>query len=271
MSLQAHQPIGIFDSGVGGLTVANAVLQALPNEDIIYFGDTAHLPYGDKSPETIQQYVKDIGHFLLSKNCKLIIIACNSASSVAHETLVEMVGDKALVVNVIDPVVAYILQKGYEHVGVIGTRATINADIYRKKIYRVNSDITVYSLATPLLAPMIESGFFNGQISQLVIEKYLDDENLRDIQTLVLACTHYPLIKKEIEEFYKGKSVEVLASNEVVAAYVKVLLDKNGLANPSTETGSRQFYVSDYTESFDKTTRIFYGSRVDLQQVSLPQ
>jgi glutamate racemase len=271
LSIQTERPIGIFDSGIGGLTVANAVLQALPNEDIIYFGDTAHLPYGDKSPENIRQYVMDIGAFLLSRNCKVIIIACNSASSVAYDMLVQQAGDKAIVINVIDPIVQYILQKGYKHVGVIGTRATIGSDVYRKKIYKVNSDITVYSLATPLLAPMIESGFFNGQISQLVIEKYLEDENLEDIETLVLACTHYPLIKEEIAQYYKDKNVEILASNEIVAAYVRCLLQEKGLTNPSDDPGEHRFFVSDYTESFDKTTQIFYGSHVTLEQVSLPQ
>jgi glutamate racemase len=271
LSSLADQPIGIFDSGVGGLTVANAILQVLPNEHIIYFGDTAHLPYGDKSPDTIRQYVKEIGVFLLSQNCKVIIIACNSASSVAYDSLVEVVGKQAIVINVIDPVVTYILKKGYKQVGVIGTRATIGSDVYRKKIYKVDSDITVHSLATPLLAPMIESGFFNGQISRLVIEKYLQDENLKDIDTLVLACTHYPLIKKEIEAFYSGKQVEIVASNEVVAQYVKELLTAKGLTNSSATPGKHKFYVSDYTESFDKTTRIFYGSQVQLEQVSLPQ
>jgi len=267
--LKADQPIGIFDSGIGGLTVANAVLQAMPHEDIIYFGDTAHMPYGDKSSDTIRQYVNNIGKFLLSKQCKLIIIACNSASSVAYDMLREQVGEAALVVNVIDPVVNYILNKGYKHVGVIGTRATIGSDVYRKKIYRVNSDITVYSLATPLLAPMIESGFYDGQISSLVIEKYLNDENLEDIDTLVLACTHYPLIKEEIEAFYKGKNVEVLASNEIVAAYVKDLLKMKGLQTNDQNVGEHHFYVSDYTDSFDKTTRIFYGSQVRLEEVTL--
>lgn len=269
--LSAKQPIGIFDSGIGGLTVANAVLKVLPDESIIYFGDTAHLPYGDKSPDTIARYAQVITDFLLSQQCKLIIIACNSASSVAYDKVREQAIAKGVeVVNVIDPVVACIAERGYRSVGVIGTRATIGSGVFPQKIAALDRQMEVASLATPLLAPMIESGFVKGDISRLVIENYLDDPKLEGIEALILACTHYPLIKAEIENHYaiKGLSVDILATNEIVAEYVKSLLKSLSLIHEGTPQ-PHQFYVSDYTESFEQTTRLFYKQAVHLEQSAI--
>ncbi|MDB5226380.1 MAG: glutamate racemase [Bacteroidota bacterium] len=267
---EAKQAIGLFDSGIGGLTVANAILKQLPNESLIYFGDTAHLPYGDKSPDTIRYFTKTIGAFLLSKECKMIVIACNTASSVAYEMLENMAGDKAYVFNVIDPVVEEIINKKYKKVGVIGTLGTINSNVYQAKIKEKDSSIDVRQLATPLLVPMIESGFVDGQISHLVIEEYLNAPELQDIDTLILACTHYPLIKKEIETFYaeKNKKVSVLATNEIVAIHIKKFMIEHGLINYEKK-GKNAFYVSDYTESFEKTTQLFYKESVDLIHLPL--
>jgi glutamate racemase len=269
--LSANQPIGIFDSGIGGLTVANAVLRVLPAESIIYFGDTAHLPYGDKSPDTIARYAQVITDFLLSQQCKLIIIACNSASSVAFDKVRAQANAKGVeVVNVIDPVVACIADRGYRSVGVIGTRATIGSEVFPQKIAALDQHMKVASLATPLLAPMIESGFVKGDISRLVIENYLEDPALEGIEALILACTHYPLIKAEIENHYalKGLSVDILATNEIVAEYVKTLLQDLSLIHQGTPEPHR-FYVSDYTESFEQTTRLFYKQAVHLEQSAI--
>lgn len=265
MNNNAHAAIGLFDSGIGGLTVANAILEQLPNESLIYFGDTAHLPYGDKSADTIQYYTKTIGSFLLSKECKIIVIACNTASSVAYDLLKNMAGDKAYVFNVIDAVVEEIIKQQYKKVGVIGTLGTINSNAYKTRILAKNNSIQVHQLATPLLAPMIESGFVSGQISNAVVEEYLNAPELQDIETLILACTHYPLIKKEIEAFYtaKNRKVEVLATNEIVAIQIRKFMIENGLVNYEKKS-KNSFYVSDYTESFAKTTQLFFKESVDL-------
>lgn len=270
MNNNASAHIGLFDSGIGGLTVANALLQQLPNESLIYFGDTAHLPYGDKSADTIRFFTRTIGAFLLSKECKIIVIACNTASSVAFEMLQNMAGDKAYVFNVIDPVVEEVIQKKYKHVGVIGTKGTIGSDVYRQKILTKDSNVAVHQLATPLLAPMIESGFVDGQISHLVIEEYLQDESLQDIDCLILACTHYPLIKKEIEAYYEqqNRKVDVLATNEIVAKHIKQFMIEHGLVNYE-QKGQHAFYVSDYTESFEKTTHLFYKEAIHLIHLPL--
>ncbi len=256
-------PIGIFDSGIGGLTVANAIRKILPNEQIIYFGDTAHMPYGDKSPEAIKFYSLKIAKFLLDKKCKLILIACNTASSHAFHELVHFLGDQVPIINVIDPVVdAMIKDNRHRKIGVIGTKSTIRSDIYAKKFKEADPSIEVSSLATPLLAPMIEEGFFNNNISNTVINSYLSSPKLKKIDSLILACTHYPLISKEIDAFYKGK-IEIINTAEIVAQHLKDRLTEMKLINEGPHK-KHQFYVSDYTPSFAQSTRLFFGEKIHL-------
>lgn len=256
-------PIGIFDSGIGGLTVAQAIHQHFPNESIVYFGDTAHLPYGDKSEAAIQAYSVRIADLLLSMGCKVIVIACNSASSASYELLKEYVNGKAHVINVIDPMVEFVAkQLADRKIGLIGTKRTVQSGIYQKKLTAINPASTLHSLSTPLLAPMIEEGFYNSQISHEIIWNYLSDPALQAIDTLILACTHYPLIRKEINEFYHGK-VEILDSNQIIVQTLKDYLTGNGLLNSYSEP-KLQFLVSDYTESFEASTQIFFHQKVSL-------
>jgi len=258
-------PIGIFDSGIGGLTVAKAIRNLLPEENIIYFGDTAHLPYGDKSEAAIQAYSIKIADILLKKGCKVIVIACNSASSASYELLKEYVRKDAHIINVIDPMVDFITENySGKRIGLIGTKRTVQSGIYTRKIEESNHSILLESLATPLLAPMIEEGFFNNQISHEIIVQYLTDEKLKNIDALVLACTHYPLIKKEISEFYNHQ-IAILDSAQVVAQALHQYLDVTGLRNvvPKHEN---HFFVSDYTESFEASTRLFFGEQVTLEK-----
>lgn len=265
MKKVVEAPIGIFDSGIGGLTVAHAIRQLLPHENIIYFGDTAHLPYGDKSEAAIQAYSIKIADILLKKGCKAIVIACNSASSAAYELLKEYVRKDAHILNVIDPMVE-LISTNYQqkNVGLIGTKRTIQSDIYSRKIKEANRGIKLHSLATPLLAPMIEEGFFNNQISHEIISKYLDDPTLKNIDALVLACTHYPLIKREIAT-YLGGQVDVLDSAIVVAKALESYLAENNLLNSSGKP-DYQFFVSDYTEAFEASTRLFFHEKVTLER-----
>ena len=263
--MSSSLPIGIFDSGIGGLTVASAIHQLLPKEELIYFGDTAHLPYGDKSPEAIKYFSLKIGKFLLDKRCKLIVIACNTASSLAYQDLVDFLGDKIPVINVIDPVVDYMVNQGnHQRIGVIGTKATIKTDVYAQKIKALKPGLEVKSLPTPLLAPMIEEGFFSNTISKTVIHSYLSSPKLKKIDSLILACTHYPLIKPEIQEYYNNE-VEIINTAEIVAQYVKKRLSDLDLLNVS-EPKRHKFYVSDYTPSFEKSTKLFFGEKIHLKQ-----
>ncbi|HNP06024.1 MAG TPA: glutamate racemase [Cyclobacteriaceae bacterium] len=261
----AHSPIGIYDSGIGGLTVAHAITQLLPNEDIIYFGDTAHLPYGDKSEAAIQAYSIKIADVLLKKGCKVIVIACNSASSAAYELLKEYVRKDAHIINVIDPMVMHIAENfANTKIGLIGTKRTVMSGVYSQRLNEMNHSIKLESMATPLLAPMIEEGFFNNQISHEIISQYLSGGELKGIETLILACTHYPLIKKDISQFYNNQ-VNILDSSEVVALALKNHLEKSELINPKSSS-TKRFFVSDFTPSFEASTRLFFGEIVHLEQ-----
>lgn len=260
--------IGVFDSGIGGLTVAQAIVQTLPQERLVYFGDTAHLPYGDKSTAAIQAYAVKICDLLLRQHCKVILIACNSASAAAYELVKEYVGSKARVLNVIDPVVAYIGRTyAGKTIGLIGTKQTVNSNVYLKKVDTLDLDITLKSHATPLLAAMIEEGFFNDSISESVIHAYLSAPELHGIEALILGCTHYPLIKKQIENYYQGK-VDVLDTSQLVAQHVKAFLEENDLASEAL-TSDHAFYVSDFTRSFEESTRIFFKRKVHLEHYPL--
>lgn len=263
-------PIGIFDSGIGGLTVAKAILKVLPNEQLVYFGDTAHFPYGDKSSDSIKYYAIRISQFLLKHNCKAIVIACNTASSMAFDVVRDFVGNKIPVINVIDPVVQKIIAtKGLKKVGIIATKGTIKSDIYAKKIKSQSKNIQVASLATPLLASMIEEGFFNNKISRTIIHSYLSRPKLKKIDSLVLACTHYPLIKPEIEEYYKEK-IHILDSAGIVAEYVQKVLEVEKLLSNS-KSPKHHFFISDYTDSFEKSAQFFFKNRIKLKEAAIWQ
>ena len=260
-----QRPIGIFDSGIGGLTVASAIRQSMPGEALLYFGDTAHMPYGDKSDDAIRYYCIRIAQFLLKQNAKAIVIACNTASSIAFKVVEDFVDGKVPVINVIYPVVDWISQHhAHGRVGVIGTKGTIRSGIYEKLILEKTPNADVRSLATPLLAPMIEEGFFNNTISATVLNSYLSNRKLQKIDSLVLACTHYPLIKKEIDHFYQGK-IDIVDSAGLVAQHTKDKLEALGLLNPSKRP-RHQFYVSDYTQAFEKSAKMFFGNRVNLTE-----
>lgn len=272
--MKNKRPIGIFDSGIGGLTVAKAIRDYLPNEDLIYFGDTAHFPYGDKEPSSIKAYADKITDFLIRQNCKAVIIACNTASAIAHEFLVEKYGGVVPIFDVISPVANHFIIHPAKRVGVIATKGTVGSGVYAKSIQAINKNIKVQSLATPLLAPMIEEGFFNNSISATVLNEYLSDAVLEEIESIILGCTHYPIIQKEVEVYFSqnNQKVEVLNSASLVAQAVKDALLKSNLSqNQSNEKVEHHFYVSDYTNSFEKSTKIFFGDLLKLEKLDLWQ
>jgi len=268
-SPKASDPIGVFDSGIGGLTVAKAIGDLLPSEELIYFGDTAHMPYGEKSPHAIKSYSERIAQFLIEQPCKLIVIACNSASVTAFKQVQESLPDKNFVINVIDPVVQYLVEENsYKKIGLIGTKRTVSSAVYKKKFEKAAPEITLKSLATPLLAPMVEEGFFNNNISKTVVHSYLSNPHLANIEAIILACTHYPLIMKEISSFYGGK-VRIVNSAEIVSKAVGSFLENRNLLNKKKKAPKHQFYVSDFTESFEETAKIFFGGKVRLKEKNL--
>jgi glutamate racemase len=261
--MKNHQPIGIFDSGIGGLTVAQSLVKLLPKENIIYFGDTAHLPYGDKSAETIRGYSLKIAQILLEQNCKLILIACNSASAAAHEAVKQFVASKAIVVDVIDPTIDLLRESyGNKRVGLIGTRQTVHSNVYQKKLDESKHSINLMSVPTNLLAAAIEE-FGNHTLLEPLLEKYLSHPTFKNLDALVLACTHYPVIKEKISKFFDHK-IEIIDSSDAVARVVKHRLEKDNLLNLDGP-GKKHFYVSDFTDSFAASTKIFFDENITLE------
>ena len=269
--LTPRSPIGVFDSGIGGLTVARALTRRLPNERLVYFGDTAHLPYGDKSAAAIQAYSVKISDVLLAHGCKVVLIACNSASAAAYDLVREYVGRRARALNVIEPTVAHLAETyGGRRVGLIGTKQTVGSGVYARKLAERTAgraSVDLHSVATPLLAPMIEEGFVDGAVGEQVVRTYLADPDLGGIDALVLACTHYPLIRETVEAYYGGAdaAVTVIDPSDLVAEHVAAHLAATGLlAPPSDALPAHLFHVSDYTDAFEATTRLFFGQHVTL-------
>lgn len=261
------QPIGIFDSGIGGLTVARSIVKHLPSENIIYFGDTAHLPYGDKTAAVIQSYSLKIVDILLQRECKLILIACYSATSAAYDKIKEYVGDAAIVMNVIDPMVPHIQEHhANKRLGLIGTRQTINSNVYKNKITALNNHIQLTSLATNLLASAIEE-FGNSPVIDGLLNEYLSHPTLINLDALILACTHYPVVKERIAKHFNHQ-IEIIDPSDVVARAVKTSLEKDKLLNP-VGIGQKQFYLSDYTDSFATGAKIFFDESIHLEHYPL--
>lgn len=262
--LKPEQPIGIFDSGVGGLTNAKEIKRLLPNESLIYFGDTKNLPYGEKSPEAIVGYATKITKFLLEQNCKAIVIACNTATANALKAVLELVDSKVPVVDVINPVAEKVAYEIHNNVGVIATKATVNSGLYRKSIRRHNKFIKVDELATPLLVPAIEEGFKNHPITHAIIYNYLSNYKLKNIETLILGCTHYPLLMDEIKQYY-GNRVRVIDSPNIVANQLKMILEQHHLLNDGATAPEYNFYLSDITKNFEKISKKFFGKSITLE------
>lgn len=264
-----NRPIGVFDSGVGGLNFAKEIKRLLPCESIIYFGDTKHLPYGEKSPEAIKKYSKEITEFLIQQDCKAILVACNTATANAINEIKETAGEDVLVVDVINPVADKVAYELRSKIGVIATKATVNSGAYKKTIRKHNKHLQVVEVATPLLVPIIEEGFYNTTISKAVLKTYLSHKKLDGIDSIILGCTHYPLIQKEIESIFEGKVQVINSPLIVVNTLIHQLQKKKQLANnPNPEY---QFYLSDYTDNFLKISKRFFGNKVNLTEKNLDE
>lgn len=261
-----NRPIGVFDSGVGGLTVAKEIKRLLPNESIIYFGDTKHLPYGEKSKEAITKFTTKITKFLVKQDCKAIVVACNSATSNSIEEIKAAAGNVP-VIDVISPVTKRVAYELNQKIGVIATKATVNSHAYKNGIRKLNRHLKVIELATPLLVPIIEEGFCNTSVSKNAIETYLSNKKFEDIDTIILGCTHYPLIEKEVNSVFQGK-VKVVNSPLIVVNQLIHELEKEGLLNNSAEA-TYHFYLSDYTENFARLAKHFFGKSITLEQKQL--
>ncbi|MDR3626775.1 MAG: glutamate racemase [Ignavibacteriaceae bacterium] len=261
-------PIGVFDSGIGGLTVVKRIASALPTEDIVYFGDTARVPYGSKSNSTVIEYSIQDAKFLMNKNVKAIVVACNTSSSVAIEALRNKF--HVPVIGMIEPGARFaVSQTKTGRIGVIGTRATIKNKAYSSEIKKLNPDIEVFEKACPLFVPLAEEGWIKHKAAYDIAEEYLKDLKKSDIDTLVLGCTHYPILAKVIQDVI-GENVKLVDSGIASAEAVKKELDRIGLNTNKFSPGNQQFYVSDIPLKFKAIAELFLGRKIaDVTKVDL--
>lgn len=262
MNLTPTSPIGIFDSGIGGLTVAKAVTALLPNENVIYFGDTARVPYGIKSETVVRRYAGEITRFLLKQDVKMILIACNTVSATAGKEVEREAGDTA-VLNVIDSGTDAALKTGSVEIGVIGTLATIGSGAYEREITARNSAIHVISKACPLLVPLAEEGWTDNEIARQTLSEYLSPFLENSITSLILGCTHYPLFIPAIKDLFQERQITIIDSAESIAASAKERLTGLGLMNSSGTPGRFDCYVSDRPQRFQELAERFLGRRID--------
>jgi len=266
----AWKSIGIFDSGVGGLTVLKEVVKALPQEDIIYFGDTARFPYGTKSPETVVRYSLEIASFLIKRDIKLLVVACNTASAVSLESLQSHLSIP--IVGVIEPGARRAVSTTKSgKVGVIGTEGTIRSSAYAKAIKRLNPEVEVITRACPLFVPLAEEGWTDNEVAKLTARTYLAGLKEEGIDTLVLGCTHYPILKGTIAEVM-GTGVHLVDSGEETARSVAEILRSKGLLRPSTESGNHHYFVTDVPAGFVRVGNRLLGGRLgDVYQINLEE
>ncbi len=251
-----NNAIGVFDSGLGGLSAVKQMLSVMPSESIIYFGDTGRVPYGNRSTDTIRKYAVQDANFLLTHNVKMIVAACGTVSSVAPD-LEETLG--VPYTGVVLPTCYTALKESKNgRIGVIGTTATINSHSYKKRIQEKNNRFEVYEQDCPLFVPLVENGLINRDdpIVKLVVEKYMADLKHAGVDTVILGCTHYPILKDAIADFM-GKDVLLIDSGKETALYTKKVLDEKGLSNNCKIIGDAQFFVSDTPDNFEKVASLF--------------
>ncbi|MFH1598580.1 MAG: glutamate racemase [Patescibacteria group bacterium] len=260
--------IGIFDSGIGGLTVVKEVFNILPDYQIAYFGDTARTPYGTKGDKTIVKYAQQDAEFLVQKGAKILIVACNTASAVAYDQLRQKF--YLPVFEVITPAVRKaIAATANKRVGVIGTQATIASGIYERLINQEDSKIKVMSVACPLLVPLVEENWLTKPETKRIAKKYLKPLKNKQIDTLILGCTHYPLLKEMISQIM-GKRVTIIDPAHETAQAVKEFLAKNQKVAQNTIKGSEhQFYVSDITPKNKNVAQSWLGRKIELIEINI--
>lgn len=253
-----NRPIGMFDSGVGGLTIYKEIKHAFPNEKIIYLGDTKRFPYGSKTKESIIEISKECIEFLISQNVKLIIIACGTATSLALDTLKNLYDIP--IIGIIEPTVNYIKDKNYKNIGVIATRGTIKSNTWELKLKQSIDNINVKNKACPLLAPLAEEGWTDNLIAKLIVKEYL--RNLKDIDALILGCTHYPMFEKIIKKELPNTSI--ISPGFIIANYLKKTLD-----NESKKESKDTFYLTDKEDNFIYVAEKILNKKIDIKLIEI--
>jgi len=259
--IDKQKPIGVFDSGIGGLTVVKRLASALPNESIIYFGDTARVPYGSKSNSTVIEYSIQNTKFLLQKNIKALVVACNTASSIAIPELKKMFDIP--IIGMIEPGSRMAIKKSKSNkIGVIGTRATINNLAYSKEIKKLNSSAGVIEIPCPLFVPLAEEGWITHQATYEIAEEYLKELREDKVDTLVLGCTHYPILSDVIQKVI-GSNVTLIDSGVASSEVIKSELEKLHLLSDLSKPGVQEYYVSDIPAKFKEVAELFLGREIE--------
>ena len=248
MEITKTAPVGVFDSGVGGLTVAREIMRQLPDENIVYFGDTARVPYGSKSKENIIRFSRQIIRFLKTKNVKAIVIACNTASALALD-VVKNEFDIPIIGVIVPGARAAVRETRNKKIGVVGTEGTIHSEMYTKVIREMEPEASVLGRPCPLFVPLVEDGFAKHHITDEVIEIYLEEMKHSDIDTMILGCTHYPLLRSKIMAYF-GEKVHIVNPAYETALDLKRVLESENAVNDSGNLNKYEFYVSDAAEKF---------------------
>jgi len=258
--MEKEKPVGVFDSGIGGLTVVKRIASVLPNESIVYFGDTARVPYGSKSNETVIEYAIQNAKLLMQKNVKAIVVACNTASSVALPELRKRF--PVPIIGVIEPGASLAIKSTKnKRIGVIGTRATIANKAYSEKLYKLLPDITVIEKACPLFVPLVEEGWHDHPATEVIAHEYLDELRKENIDSLILGCTHYPVLYKVISRVI-GEEVQLIDSGIATADVVRETLSMHNLVTNSNAMGRMDFFVSDIPSTFKQIAELFLGKEI---------
>jgi len=263
--MQENKPVGVFDSGIGGLTVVKELMRLLPCEEIVYFGDTARVPYGGKSRETIIKFANQIVQFLILKGVKLIVAACNTVSSNALDVIKR--NYSIPIIGVIEPGALETVRLSKGNVGVIGTKATIESHAYKRAIQRLANDKRIYEKACPLFVPIVEEGYLDKEATELIAKDYLLSLNDNQIDTLILGCTHYPVLKDVISKILPG--VQIVDSAEATAVQVKEILKNEELLRKDNKKLNHRFYLSDIPRDFEKISQRFLGKKIEPINISL--
>ena len=262
------RPIGVFDSGLGGLTVVNEIRKVLPHESIIYLGDTARVPYGTRSKEVVKKFSLEDAIFLITKKVKCVVIACNTSSALGAAQVRKI--SPVPVFDAISPTSKKVASLSLRKTGVIGTRGTVGSHAYREAIKKLDSKNNVLETACPLLVPAIEEGETSGPLVSLLIRKYLASLKKEKIDSLVLGCTHYPIIKRQIKEFM-GAKVKLIDPAEEITTSLASFLEENKLLAPKNSKAKRLYFVTDLTERFISVAEMFLGDKISgsLRKASL--
>ncbi|MFH0948205.1 MAG: glutamate racemase [Elusimicrobiota bacterium] len=264
-----NNPIGIFDSGLGGLTVLKELRKILPSENIIYFGDTARVPYGTKSKNSVRRFSQQITKFLIEHNVKLVLVACNTASALAFNDIKKVAKNIPVIGVIKSGVRAAVSSTVNKKIGIIGTFATIKSKSYQNTIKKFDRRIKVFQQPCPLFVPLVEEGWTDGKITKDIAKVYLQPLKKACCDVVILGCTHYPMLKKIIQEVV-GRNIKLIDSAEEVSKDVKKILFGNGLIRAAKNHGHLRFYVSDSPDKFSELGKIFLGKIVtDVKKVDI--